>query len=277
MSRILLTGAAGRLGTYQRRRFAELELDVLATDIVQPPGAPPLEIADFCDPAQVARLMQQDISAVVHLGGVANEQPWQAILSANIVGTYNIFEGARLAGVRRIVYASSYHAVGMYPVDDMPVDTHAALRPDSLYGLSKGFGETLARLYHDKFGIESMSIRICTALRPKTERELHLYCNQDDLFDLVRTAIEAPRLGCKLVYGISERDGAWCVNDEDQLLGWEAKHRSSELPPPGGNSWPSRDPSYVMLGGVFGIRGHPDDLDVLAPAPMAGAGRSQTN
>ena len=116
MPKTLLTGAAGRLGTYLRQRFAAAGRPLLATDLVAPEDGGEVVLADLADRPAVDDLMRQDIDAVVHFGGIANEAPWQAILDANIAGTYNVFEEARKAGVRRVIYASSYHVLGMHPV-----------------------------------------------------------------------------------------------------------------------------------------------------------------
>lgn len=259
MSRILLTGAAGRLGRKLREHYGSLGRDVLATDIVQPADAPPLALADLADRTQVDDLMARDVSAVVHFGGMSKEEIWADVLNANIVGTYNVFESARKAGVRRIVFASTYHVVGMYPLAELPVDIHAAPRPDSLYGVSKLFGENLARLYHDKFGIEFICIRVCTAGGPGNARELHLYCDWQDLADLALHALDAPKLGFKLAYGISETENPWCVNDPEAVPGWEPRHNANDLTPPNGITWPPINPEFDTLGGVFSKWGHPDD------------------
>lgn len=268
MPQILLTGAAGRLGTHFRRRFAEAGRAVLATDIVAPAGdnvaseqGGAVALADLADRVAVDALMQQDISAVVHLGGMSKEAPWQQILDANIAGTYNIFDAARKAGVGRVIYASSYHVLGMHPATEVPLDIHAELRPDTLYAVSKLFGENLGRLYHDKFGIGCMSIRICAANPPNTTRDLKLYVDRDDLVSLVTTALDASDLGYRTVFAISDNDNAWYVNDPDQTLGWHPTHSSSALPLPAGKSeWPAPDPVLTRLqGAAFANWGHFDD------------------
>ena len=95
------------------------------------------------------------------------------------MGAYNVFEAARKAGVGRVVFASSYHVQGMYPTGEVPIELTDPFRPDSLYGVSKAFGETLSRLYFDKFGVECLAIRICTAGQPGTPREARLWFNRD--------------------------------------------------------------------------------------------------
>ncbi len=259
MSRVLLTGASGRLGTSLRQRFTAARRAFLATDIALPADGGPVELADLADPGAVARLFAPDISAVVHFGGISTEAAWDHILQANIIGTYNIFEAARKAGVRRIIHASSYHVQGMYPMADTPIGTDADLRPDSLYAVSKIFGEGLSRLYHSKFGIECLAIRICSAGTPGTSREARIWCNHDDLGRLVERALDMPDLGHRTVFGISANDGALCINAPDADLGWAPQHRSAEVTPLAAAPLDPDDPRNRHLGGIFANWGHPDD------------------
>jgi uronate dehydrogenase len=259
MPKILLTGAAGRLGRHLRQRLAEDGRDVLATDIVQPDGAAPVEIADLADRGALERLMSNGVDAVVHMGGIATEAPWKNILSANIEGTYNLFEAARRTGVRRIIYASSYHVVGMYPVAEVPLGIDAPVRPDTLYAVGKLFGENLARLYHDKFGIECLVMRICAASQPGTARELHLWCHPDDLTGLVRTGLDAPVVGYRRVFALSRCPEPWYVNDPVEALGWVPTHDVSALTPPDGINWPPADPINTLQGAAFTRWPHFDD------------------
>lgn len=260
MPNILLTGASGSLGTHMRRWFARRGRSVVSTDIRAPADGGEVRIADLSDGDAVDRLMTDDISAVVHLAGYAKEAGWQTILDANIVATYNVFEAARKAGVRRIVYASSYHVVGMYPADDLPLGVEAQVRPDSLYGVSKAFGESLARLYFDKFGIECLAIRICSANDPGTPREARLWCSRDDLAGLVEAGLDTKDLGYRMVYGISDNPNAPLPVEDGSQLGWRPEHNSLEL-----NSHDPRvelepaDPRHRWLGGAFALWGHPDD------------------
>ncbi|KKB13514.1 hypothetical protein VE25_01390 [Devosia geojensis] len=260
MAQILLTGAAGQLGSHLRAWFAREGRPVLATDIRQPEAGEPVEIADLADRAAVDRLMAQDIAAVVHFGGMAKEAGWQTILEANIMGAYNVFEAARKAGVGRVVYASSYHVLGMHPVVDEPLGLGAPVRPDSLYGVSKVFGEALGRLYFDKFGVECLAIRICTAGTPGTARECRLWCSRDDLARLVSRGLDMPDLGYRTVFGISDNADAWFVNEPDPGLGWRPRHSSSELGLPyAADPLDPADPRNQRRGGVFAEWPHFDD------------------
>jgi uronate dehydrogenase len=261
MSKVLLTGASGRLGTHLRRWFDERGRAYLATDIVAPDDGAPVEITDLADRPAIDKLMTQDISAVVHFGGMSKEAGWQTILQSNLVGSYNIFESARQAGVNRVVFASSYHAQGMYPLGETPISVSDPFRPDSLYGVSKAFGETLSRLYFDKFGIACLCIRICTAGQPGSPREARLWCNRDDLASLVDHALNHPHLGHRTVYGISDNPNAFYINPPDTAFGWAPAHNSLELgtPDPRVPLDPT-DPRHRLTGGIFAEWGHYDDM-----------------
>ncbi|MGB3338372.1 MAG: NAD(P)-dependent oxidoreductase [Devosia sp.] len=260
MPQILLTGASGRLGTHLRHWFSERGRAFLATDIVAARDGGRVELADLADRAAIDRLMAQDISAVVHLGGMAKEAGWQTVLEANIMGAYNIFEAARKAGVSRVVFASSYHVQGMYPTEQTPIGVTDPYRPDSLYGVSKAFGETLSQLYFDKFGIECLAIRICTAGNPGGPREARLWFNRDDLASLVEHALDAPTLGHRTIFGISDNPNAFYINAPDPDFGWSPSHGSLELgtPDPRETLDPA-DPRNRLTGGTFAQWGHFDD------------------
>jgi len=161
--------------------------------------------------------------------------------------------------VRRIIHASSYHVHGMYPMADTPIGLGADLRPDSLYAVSKIFGEGLSRLYHAKFGIDCLAIRICSAGTPGTSREARIWCNHDDLGRLVERALDMPDLGHCTVFGISANEDALCVNTPDAGLGWVPQHGSAEVTPLAGAPLDPDDPRNRHLGGIFATWGHPDD------------------
>ena len=141
------------------------------------------------------RALLDGVDAVVHLGGVSVEGPFEPILQANIVGTYNLYEAARIHGVRRIVFASSNHVTGFYRQDEV-IDASAPMRPDGYYGLSKAFGENLAQFYFDRYGIETVSLRIGSSFpEPKDRRMLATWLSFDDLERLVVASLGAPVVG----------------------------------------------------------------------------------
>ena len=160
-NRLLLTGAAGGLGTVLRQRLKPFCATLRLSDIADlgPAGAgEELVRCDLADARAVDSLLQE-VDAVVHMGGVSVEGPWAPILAANIVGVHNLYEAARRHGVKRVVFASSNHAIGFYPQGKV-IGTDISLRPDGNYGISKAFGENLSRFYFDRYGIETVCLRI---------------------------------------------------------------------------------------------------------------------
>jgi uronate dehydrogenase len=199
VSTVLLTGAAGSVGTALRERLPELGWDVRAFDRVVVPGG---VVGDLnCAAGLDAALAGVD--AVVHLAGQPTEAPWPVIRDANLDGLVSLFESARRAGVRRIVYASSNHAVGFTPVTpDLAADTEP--RPDTLYGVSKVFGEALGRYYVDRYGFEVACLRIGTfADRPHDLRTLSTWLSPGDCARLVDAALRSADLTFAIVWGIS--------------------------------------------------------------------------
>ena len=226
--RLLLTGAAGGLGRVLRPRLRALCTTLRVSDLAMPPADAPSEervACDLGDRAAVASLCR-GVDAIVHFGGVSVEDRFDRILHANIAGTFNIYEAARTVGVRRVVYASSGQVTGFYPTSEI-VDPSMPVRPSSLYGLSKSFGENLARLFFDRYGIESVCLRIAMCFpEPTTHRMLRSYLSYDDLFALVERSLVAPDVGYAIVYGVSaNRDPMW-RNPEAARIGWKARDSS---------------------------------------------------
>jgi uronate dehydrogenase len=256
MERLLLTGAAGTLGRMLRPRLAAHCRRLRLSDRELPGDAAPHEElmpAALEDRAAVHRLLE-GVDAVVHLGGVSVEAAFAPILDANISGLFHLYEAARHHGVRRIVFASSNHVVGYYRQDEV-IDTHAPMRPDTLYGVSKAFGETLSRFYFDRHGIETVCLRIgsCTPA-PENRRMLATWLSHDDLERLVVRALTAPRVGHLVVFATSDNAVRWWDNRHAAPLGFQARdsadpHRArieAADPHPDPN-----DPLLVYQGGSF--------------------------
>ena len=203
--RLLLTGAAGTLGRSLRAGLAAHCTTLRLSDIAPLGEAAAHEELQPCaleDRAAVHALLQ-DVDAVVHFGGIATEASFDALLPANITGVYNLFEAARRQGVRRIVLASSNHAVGAYPQTQL-LDATVPSRPDTLYGATKAWAETLAQLHWDRHGIETVSLRIGSATpEPQNRRMLATWISPGDLLRLVVAALTAPAVGHRIVYGMS--------------------------------------------------------------------------
>ncbi|MGF2949691.1 NAD-dependent epimerase/dehydratase family protein [Microbacterium alcoholitolerans] len=221
MTTVLYTGGTGRMGRVIREGLAG-RYDRVVLYARSSPDEPlhPGEEVVIGDLSDLAGLTAAAAGAdvIVHLGGIADEAPYEQIRAANIDGTYHVYEAARRAGVRRVVYASSNHVIGFHPADEV-LDESAPLRPDTYYGVSKAFGEALASLYHDKWGIESVLLRIGT-MRPAPEdtRQLALWLSWPDAVELTRCSIESGPVGCQVVYGVSANSEQWW----NSAVGWDA-------------------------------------------------------
>ena len=254
--RLLLTGAAGGLGRELRRRLPA-HCDVLRlSDIADLGAASPAEElvpANLADAGAVLTLLD-GVDAVIHMGGVSTEQPWEAVLPANIVGAYNLYEAARKQGVRRVVFASSNHVTGFYKQGEV-IPAGAPPRPDGLYGLSKAFGEDLAQLYFDRHGIETVSLRIGSSYpAPRDRRMLHTWMSFDDLERLVLAALTARNVGHSIICGVSANPQAWWDNTPAAHIGYVPQDSSARFvaeiertQPPGDPN----DPAVIYQGGPF--------------------------
>ena len=166
------------------------------------------------------------VDAIVHLGGYSVEGPWDDILQANIVGCYNVFEAARRNGVRRVLFATSNHAVGFYRRDET-IDHRVYPKPDSRYGVSKVFGEALGSLYADKYGSEVFCVRIGNvAERPIDKRRLAIWLSPRDLAQLVKIGIEHSDIRFEIVYGVSGNSRSWYNNANAFRLGYRPEDDS---------------------------------------------------
>jgi len=249
MTTVLYTGGTGRMGRVIREglagRFDRVVLFARSGDDSELFPGEEFVIGDLADlDALVAAA--EGVDVIVHLGGIADESTFDDILRTNIEGTYHVYEAAKRAGVRRVVYASSNHVVGFHRAGEV-LDESAPLRPDTFYGVSKAFGEATASLYHDKWGIESVLVRIGT-FRPKPEdrRQLALWLSWRDGIELFRCAIESAPVGCQIVYGCSANTDRWWDGD----AGWAAI-------------------GYVPLDDAAD---YADDVDLNAPAPTLQGG-----
>src|SRR5882724_7558160 len=206
MQRILLTGAAGGVGSRLRKLLPPIYPGLILSDLKKPDDLTPSETfiaADLADLAQVKKIVE-GVDGIIHLGGFSVEGPWETILNSNIIGAYHLFEAARLAGVKRIVFASSNHAVGFHPRSET-IDTHALIRPDTRYGVSKAFGEALGSLYAFKYNIGVLSIRIGNVgEKPIDERRLAIWLKTEDLVSLIRIGLERENLVYEVIYGMSD-------------------------------------------------------------------------
>ena len=165
---------------------------------------------------------------VVHFGAISDEAPFDQILGPNIIGAYNVWEAAHQHGLRRVVYASSIHAVGMHKRQDF-IGTDAPHRPDTYYGLAKCFAEDLASMYWDKRGLEAVCMRILSCAQVNNTRALGTWLSYDDLIQMVERAIDTPTTGFSLVYGISNNDRAPVDNANASYLGFKPKDNAEQF------------------------------------------------
>ena len=228
---LLMTGAAGGLGRAMRPKLIQdchtLRLSDVAPMAAAGPGEEVIQ-ADLAD-AQAVHELVRGCQAIVHFGGVSTEQPWPAVLQANIVGAYHLYEAARVHGVKRIVFASSNHVMGFYRQCDV-VDAHSPPRPDGLYGLSKAFGEDLSRLYFDRFGIETACVRIGSSFpEPIDRRMLATWLSYDDLHRLIVACLTTPVLGHSIIYGTSNNRVSWYDNRHARHIGFVPQDSSDRF------------------------------------------------
>jgi uronate dehydrogenase len=231
MERILVTGAAGGIGTRLRKLLKGVYPIIRLSDIRRPDDLSPDEsfmAAELSDYAQVEPLVA-GIDGIVHLGGHSTEGPWPTILNSNIIGTYNIFEAAYRAGVKRVVFASSNHAVGFYP-RDKTIGVNVTVRPDSRYGVSKAFGEAIGAFYAEKHGLRVACLRIGNfGDAPLDKRRLSIWISPEDLMQLVRIGLEHRDLHFEIFYGASDNEASWWDNSNARRYGYKPQGKAEDF------------------------------------------------
>ncbi|HYQ65798.1 NAD(P)-dependent oxidoreductase [Actinophytocola sp.] len=244
--RVLITGAAGGVGTLLRPRLARPGRVLRLLDVapVLPGDGAEVVTASVTDPEAMAAACA-DVDVVIHLGGHSREAPWADILTVNIDGTYRVLEAARHAGVRLVIFASSNHAVGFHPAGQAPDDLYP--RPDTYYGVSKVAGEALGSLYHDRYGLNVLCVRIGTCIeRPVTERHLGTWLSPDDCARLFEAAIAFPGTGFRIVWGISANTRAQFSLAAGRELGYEPRDDAEKY---ADDVTPSSELDRTYLGG----------------------------
>ena len=228
MHRVLITGAGGGIGRALRETLRGVYPVLRLSDRVAVASARDGEEVDrgeLSDMAAVERMVA-GVDGIIHLGGNSGEADWPVILDSNIVGTYNVFEAARRAGVGRIIVATSNHAVGFYP-RAQTIDHRVVPRPDSRYGVSKAFAEALASLYADKHGIGFLCTRIGNfGSKPIDKRRLAIWISPRDYTQLVRIGLDHPDIRYEIVYGVSSNRRSWYDNTNAHRLGYRPQDDS---------------------------------------------------
>jgi uronate dehydrogenase len=256
---VLVTGAAGRIGTVLRGGLPERGWALRSLDVAPLPDTRPGEehvVADVTDlDAMVAATA--GASAVVHLAGISGESTWPAISHANIEGTYCALEAARRSGVQRVVLASSNHATGYTPRpgEGLLTEADAPHRPDTYYGVSKVAMEGLGSLYVDRYGMDVVCLRIGSAFpEPTTLRQLATWLSPADQVNLVDAALRAPAPGFSVVWGVSANTRNWWDLSAARALGYQpvddAEVYAAALIEAHGEPDPA-DPVHTRVGGEY--------------------------
>ena len=265
MKTILITGAAGDVGTHLRRELAgkyRIRASDLRTPKVKFKNQPFMraDISRFADALRITK----GVDAIVHLGGYSVEGPWEGILSANIIGCYNVFEAARRNGVTRLVFPTSNHATGFYRRSET-IDHRVYPKPDSRYGVSKVFGEGLGSLYAAKYGMQFLMIRIGNVNpEPIDKRRLSIWVSPRDIAQLVTIGIEHPDIRFEIVYGVSGNTRSWYDNSNAARLGYKPlDNAESYAMGVMAREKPASGPAEEYQGGVFCVA-----EDIPNPAPL---------
>src|SRR3954470_2053625 len=223
---VLVTGAAGRIGTVLRGGLPERGWAVRCLDVVPIVETRPGEEHVVADVADLVAMVDatEGAAAVVHLAGVVGESTWPAISRANIDGTYCALEAARRAGVPRVVLASSNHATGFTPRPGAGLlrEEDAPPRPDTYYGVAKVTMEALGSLYADRYGMDVVCLRIGSAFpEPMSLRHLSTWLSPADTISLVDAALTVPSPGFAVVWGVSANPRNWWDLSAARALGYE--------------------------------------------------------
>lgn len=200
-SKILITGAAGRIGSFLTAHLSDQladEYDLILADVREPEDSHgyPFKEADISDLVSM-RALCQGIDTIIHLAADPNTRaPWESLLPRNVVGVYNVFQAAHEAGCRRVIFASSINAVSGYP-REVQVHTDMPVRPPNLYGATKAWGEAVAYFYADQHNLSAICLRFAW-VTDRNNREhirpgfypLNSILTYEDLTRLVAAAIE---------------------------------------------------------------------------------------
>ncbi|HEX9332028.1 MAG TPA: NAD(P)-dependent oxidoreductase [Anaerolineales bacterium] len=234
--RLLITGINGRIGTILSTTLHDVH-DVYGLDRIGPFSDRVLS-ADIAEYQQVAQVVERfsPLDSILHLAGDPNVRAsWESVLNANIIGTRNVFEAARMFQVPRVIFASSNHVTGAYEGFEPNLHLHTQpepprlspqdpIRPDSDYGVSKAFGEALARYYCARWGIDAICLRIGAVLAnddPTTEpRNRKIWLSHRDLVQLIEKSLIA-NVAFGIYYGVSNNKGMfWDITNARAELGY---------------------------------------------------------
>lgn len=257
MERVLITGAAGRIGSYLRPRLARdgrvlRLLDIAPIDDMT--AGEEILVGSVLD-SGLMRQACEGVDAVVHLAAATDRNMEFAAAADDIAATHLVLESARLAGAGRVVYASSNHAVGFHPRGEAEAPDGVFPRPDTFYGVAKVASEALGSLYVDRYGMDVVCLRIGTCREvPDDVRSLATWLSPGDVAGLVDAALTAPAPGFRVVWGVSDNTRRWWSLDGARALGYDPQddaevHAERILDRDGPPA--DDDPGQRLVGGAF--------------------------
>lgn len=256
MQRVLITGAAGSIGTFLRRELAGVYPELILADLRPIEDLQPGETflpLDITDQAAFEKACE-GVDGILHFAGQAGENTWEDIRAKNIDGVINLFEAARRQGVKRVCFATSNHAVGYYRRDVRIGIDHKVL-PDSRYGVSKAFGEAIGAMYAMKYGLGVFMMRIGNVSEtPADKRRLSIWLSPRDMAQLCRIGLEHPEIGYEIVYGVSDNDCTFYDNSNAYRLGYKPQDCSEDYAAEVLAAEPQHDPNdpgEIFQGGTF--------------------------
>ncbi len=247
---VVITGAAGRLGSYLRASLRNVATRARLLDVVAPPQAAPGEPVEIfqgsvTDP-DLLDLVCTGADAVVHLGGFAGDAPWPDLSEVNVGGTFQVLEAARRHDVKRVVVASSNHAVGLYVREPEPLADDVAPQPDSLYGVSKAAGEALCWFYSVRFSMDIVCLRIGSCFdAPHNHRMLSTWLSPADFVRLTRASLTTPSPGFRLVWGVSANTRRWWSTAGGDAIGFRPEDNAESF----AELYPASPPEPEYVGG----------------------------
>lgn len=257
-----MTGASGGVGTLLRPLMAREGRVLRLLDIAEPPaiggtGDEEIVIASVTD-ADALLDACRGVDAVIHLGGQSVESTLDIVLDRNVLGTLTLLEAAHQAGVPRIILASSNHAVGFHHRDGAPIPADAPARPDTLYGWSKVAMESAGRLYHDRYGMDVLCLRIGSMFADPIElglRGLAMWLSPADGHRLMEACLSCDDPGYRLIWGVSRNTRRWVSLAEGEAIGFypvdDAEDYAAELIAVHGEPDFSKDPVLTHIGGTW--------------------------
>jgi uronate dehydrogenase len=230
LQRALITGAAGRLGRVLRNGLAKPDRFLRLLDVANLGTATESEEIWNADATNLPEMVEamQGVDVVVHLAAYPEEAPWETIFPLNYALTYTVFEAARRAGVKRVVFCSSVQAVGFHPIEKI-IDAGTRLRPSGYYGVSKAYGEALASLYADKYGLSVACVRVASFEKTPTDtRMLSTWLSHEDAVHLFEQCISAPDHHFYVVYGVSNNTRSRVDNSHVAWLGYKPRSNAED-------------------------------------------------